>query len=398
MHQAARTSMPREPSSCTPVSPPTGTGAGRLRTLLVDPPTNGLDSLGAWLTRRGHEVMVAPSAATVQSALCQAVFDLVVLDWHLRDGHPLETCHLVRTLPDGDRPYIVLLHAPVDRGERVRALEAGADDYIENSCNAELTRTRLALIERHARRLIQAEAAARASQDLLRTVVTTTPVIVFVLDRRGVFTMVSGRGLEDWDLTADALLGRSVFDLAREVPTVVANAKRALHGEEFTTAVQVGNRVLEIRHIPHWDPTGTPDGFTGVAFDVTTHARAEAALHALTAALEGTHRTTGARDSGVVAAGQRPLEPSAPNPPLMDRGYSPVHETGARSGRPRLDEPTAREWELLELLTRGWDDTHIAAELHLAPKTVRNYLSRLYEKLEIHSRTEAVAWAMQRRQ
>ncbi|MDQ3397980.1 MAG: response regulator transcription factor [Deinococcota bacterium] len=54
---------------------------------------------------------------------------------------------------------------------------------------------------------------------------------------------------------------------------------------------------------------------------------------------------------------------------------------------------TPRERQLLKLLARGWDNARIALELNLADQTVRNYASRLYEKIGVNSRAEAIVWA-----
>lgn len=67
--------------------------------------------------------------------------------------------------------------------------------------------------------------------------------------------------------------------------------------------------------------------------------------------------------------------------------------SGCRSDVPDLTE---REQQLLALLAQGWDVGHIAATLHLAEQTVRNYLSRLYTKLGVHSRANAIVWARDR--
>jgi len=57
------------------------------------------------------------------------------------------------------------------------------------------------------------------------------------------------------------------------------------------------------------------------------------------------------------------------------------------------DDLTERERQLLDLLVRGWDNAHIASELHLGEQTVRNYLSRMYAKLGKQTRAETIAWA-----
>ncbi len=55
---------------------------------------------------------------------------------------------------------------------------------------------------------------------------------------------------------------------------------------------------------------------------------------------------------------------------------------------------TQREKQLLSMIAKGWDNVRIAAELNLAQQTVRNYISRIYAKLAVSSRSEAIVWAM----
>ena len=54
---------------------------------------------------------------------------------------------------------------------------------------------------------------------------------------------------------------------------------------------------------------------------------------------------------------------------------------------------TAPERELLALVARGLDNLQIGAHLGLADKTVRNRLSRLYQRLGVEGRTHAVVRA-----
>jgi len=58
---------------------------------------------------------------------------------------------------------------------------------------------------------------------------------------------------------------------------------------------------------------------------------------------------------------------------------------------------TAREREILELLTNGRSQKRIAAELGLSPHTVDTHLRNIYAKLQVHSRTAAVAKALRER-
>ncbi|NLT41224.1 MAG: response regulator transcription factor [Anaerolineae bacterium] len=54
---------------------------------------------------------------------------------------------------------------------------------------------------------------------------------------------------------------------------------------------------------------------------------------------------------------------------------------------------TRREEQLLDLMARGYDNAAIAAELCLARQTVRNYTSRVYAKLGVTNRYQAILWA-----
>ncbi len=78
-----------------------------------------------------------------------------------------------------------------------------------------------------------------------------------------------------------------------------------------------------------------------------------------------------------------------------------VHEklTAAASG----DEPspastlTRREVEVLRLLAAGSSTQALADRLHVSPATVRNHIQNIGGKLGVHSRLEAVAYAMRHR-
>lgn len=57
---------------------------------------------------------------------------------------------------------------------------------------------------------------------------------------------------------------------------------------------------------------------------------------------------------------------------------------------------SARQREMLELLAAGEPYKAIADKMGLSIHTVRGYIRRIYEKLQVHTRTEAVAKYLQR--
>ena len=111
--------------------------------------------------------------------------------------------------------------------------------------------------------------ALREAEERLRTVVANAPVVLFAIDRHGVFTMSEGRGLAALGLQAGEIVGRSVFDVYSESPEVLAAIDRALCGEESTEVVTVGRLAFETRYTPMRDAEGRPTGLIGIATDVT---------------------------------------------------------------------------------------------------------------------------------
>ncbi len=65
----------------------------------------------------------------------------------------------------------------------------------------------------------------------------------------------------------------------------------------------------------------------------------------------------------------------------------------------RSDSPdrlTHRELEVLRLLAEGLTNREVAEKLYLSPNTLRVYTYNIYQKLDVHNRTQAVAWARHR--
>ena len=66
------------------------------------------------------------------------------------------------------------------------------------------------------------------------------------------------------------------------------------------------------------------------------------------------------------------------------------HKTTSSKAFPDLTE---REHEILSLIAEGYTNTTIASRLYLSPKTVRNYVSSIFTKLEVADRPQAIVRA-----
>jgi two-component system KDP operon response regulator KdpE len=118
------------------------------RVLVVDDELQILRGLRVILRNAGYSVETAATKAEALDAVSIRPPDVLVLDLVLPDGSGVEVCEEIRrwsTLP------ILVLSAVGDEREKVRALDAGADDYITKPFGSEELTARLrALLRRSA--------------------------------------------------------------------------------------------------------------------------------------------------------------------------------------------------------------------------------------------------------
>ncbi len=73
----------------------------------------------------------------------------------------------------------------------------------------------------------------------------------------------------------------------------------------------------------------------------------------------------------------------------IDQAPSPASRGHTREGL--LEELSQREVAVLDLICAGRSNTEIAQQLFLAPKTVKNHVNRIFAKLHVTNRAQAMA-------
>ena len=86
-----------------------------------------------------------------------------------------------------------------------------------------------------------------------------------------------------------------------------------------------------------------------------------------------------------VARGQSLLDPSVTSRVLERLRSGPDEDD-------RLEKLTEQERRILELIAQGMTNRQIAATVHLAEKTVKNYVSNMLSKLGMERRTQAAVY------
>jgi len=76
------------------------------------------------------------------------------------------------------------------------------------------------------------------------------------------------------------------------------------------------------------------------------------------------------------------------DPAAKPAGDGPPIDTKRADTRPHPDSLTPREEEILELIAQGMSNKEIGRSINLAEGTVKNYVSRIMDKLHARTRTE----------
>lgn len=102
--------------------------ANTMQILLVDDEVELTDPLSRILSREGYGVDVAYDGASGSKLASQGIYDLLILDWMLPQLSGLEICQQLRR--SGHTTPVLFLTAKDTLDDRVRGLDAGADDYL----------------------------------------------------------------------------------------------------------------------------------------------------------------------------------------------------------------------------------------------------------------------------
>ena len=106
---------------------------------------------------------------------------LVLLDWNMPGLDGLEVCRLLRKLDSRNPPYVILLTARGEKGDIVRGLEAGANDYVSKPYDHEELLARI----RVGQRMLELQSHLMEVRDALAHQATHDP-LTEILNRRAI--------------------------------------------------------------------------------------------------------------------------------------------------------------------------------------------------------------------
>ena len=123
------------------------TSSGRI--LIADDDPVARTMLQALLTKWGYQVIAVSDGLEAARVLESAdAPQLAILDWMMPGAEGPEICRRVRALSERPYVYILLVTGRSQRGDLLRGLESGADDYLTKPFDNEELRTRLLVGQR----------------------------------------------------------------------------------------------------------------------------------------------------------------------------------------------------------------------------------------------------------
>lgn len=118
---------------------------------------------------------------------------------------------------------------------------------------------------------------------LLYACIANSPVVLYGIDKNGIFTLIEGKGLEALGLQAGEVVGKSIFELLCNYPDILANIRLVFAGKEVAWMGKLKDCIYQNRTIPLRVASGEVVGLVGMATDVTQKSEADEQLQLLAA-------------------------------------------------------------------------------------------------------------------
>lgn len=134
------------------------------------------------------------------------------------------------------------------------------------------------VLQEHVEELKQTEAALRYSEEQLRRIVQSAPILLWGINSDGVITVAQGETLNQFGFYPENVIGNSIFDYEHVMPRIGENIRLAMQGKDASSVEVVNGRTLDMRYSPLYEEQGDVVGVIGIAVDITERVQTEEAL------------------------------------------------------------------------------------------------------------------------
>jgi putative two-component system response regulator len=264
--------------------PPDQTLGGTI--LVADDQAANRELLAELLVADGFQVISAADGQEAISALAKNQIDLVVLDVMMPRLNGFEVCERIKANPETDLIPAILVTSLTDKGDRIRGIKAGADDFLTRPVDRTELLARVRSLLKLKMRTDELERAESVLFTLARSIEGKDPYThghcerladysarlgcqiglpenqITALRRAGVVHDVGKVAVPDSILLKPSGLSPDEWKLMREHPVV---------GERICAPLKSFRLVLPIirHHHERCDGSGYPDGLRGESIPIT---------------------------------------------------------------------------------------------------------------------------------
>lgn len=267
------------------MSNPAGSCRASGRVLIVDDDPLTLDVIEAVMTRKGYEVTRATNGAEAVDRIHQLKPDVVLLDVQMPVLDGIETCRRLKSDQATALTPVILVTGLQDIEDRVRGLEAGADDFLSKPIVLAELAARVGSLVRLKRFTDELDSAQSVIRSLALTIESRDPYTGGHCERLAHYATTFGRELGLDAATLNALhLGGYLHDVGKigipdsillKPSPLTAEERRIMEGHTVIGETLVAElrslervRVIVRHHHERMDGSGYPDGLAGAAFPI----------------------------------------------------------------------------------------------------------------------------------
>ncbi len=117
-----------------------------MRILLIENDATAATEMMTFLTGKGYTVAHAENMQTAKDLLPTTNWGAVLMDWLMPDGEGIDLLPIIRK--QADQASIIMITSKGQIADRIKGLDAGADDYMVKPCDPNELLARLRAIER----------------------------------------------------------------------------------------------------------------------------------------------------------------------------------------------------------------------------------------------------------
>ncbi|MEY5041640.1 MAG: hypothetical protein RLZZ414_1188 [Bacteroidota bacterium] len=128
------------------------------------------------------------------------------------------------------------------------------------------------------RKKIQVEMQLYKSENRIATIISQTPIIIFIIDLKGIFKMVLGKFWEDFTTDKQMIIGRSVYDVFKNYENFTTLFENTLYQSTSGITIHLNDKYYSVSLSQIFNKELNQDEILGLAYDNSENVKAEQIL------------------------------------------------------------------------------------------------------------------------